>query len=213
MREYFGDVVGYGLDDPMQQANGPEPLPPSVPDADPQSNNPAIAAQNDALTKVLTDGNGFVRTNREKDNEKFFNGGPTHYRFPDGTIWAVHIYGSEDGNSKANVYVPDGFDVRYVGGEFGTVTAYNSKTKVFMLYLHISGVKSQKQLNKNMRTKNNEGSRLIGQTGGPQGDGKNYIHACIKIFNGYKGHENFRIWYNSGTGDVKDVADFRQFIK
>lgn len=65
-----------------------------------------------------------------------------------------------------------------------------------------------------MKTTNNAGSRLIGQTGGKNGNSPGYLHACIKIFNGYAGRANY-VNAISGRGLVnkKDYGDFRRFIK
>jgi hypothetical protein len=70
-----------------------------------------------------------------------------------------------------------------------------------------------------MKTKNAAGSSLIGQTGGPGGDGSGYIHSCLKIFNGYKGYKHYDANYNparpGSTGVVARWAysDFRNLIK
>ncbi|MCV4732681.1 hypothetical protein OFB80_32835, partial [Escherichia coli] len=64
------------------------------------------------MADIFTDGNGIVRTTRS-DPESFYGDGPSHFRFPDGQIWAVHVYGDESGNISGNVFVPEGFKVTY----------------------------------------------------------------------------------------------------
>jgi hypothetical protein len=179
---------------------------------EPESSNPTIAGQNRSLAGVFTD-NGIVRTTRS-DPESFINDGPSHFRFPDGQIWAVHVYGDESGNTSANVYVPQGFNASYVGGKDGTIVAYNSKTKELLYFHHIAGVNSQRKLDANMKTTNSSGSRLIGQTGGKEGNTPGYRHACIKLFNGYKGLEGY-VMSISGRAPVnkRDYLDFQRFIR
>ena len=80
------------------------------------------------------------------DPEVFFGGGPSHFRFPDGQIWTIHVYGDDSGNSLVNVFVPEGFKATWIGGIDDTVVAYNSKTGELMFFHHIQGMKSQRDL-------------------------------------------------------------------
>jgi RHS repeat-associated protein len=177
------------------------------------SADPIIAKQNAQFATLFTNGTGIVRTNRGA-NELYFNGGPSHFRFPSGQVWALHVYGDESGYVSGNVYVPPGFDLNYVGGKFGTVTAHNRQTDELMYYFHIKGVKSQSDLNRNLRTQNAAGWRLVGQTGGIQGVSPGYLHTCIKIYSGSQGYRNF-VATGSGRRPITaaDYGDFRRFLK
>lgn len=65
-----------------------------------------------------------------------------------------------------------------------------------------------------MKTTNAAGSRLIVQTGGTGGNNPGYLHACIKLYNGYQGRANY-VKSISGRAPVSqgDYRDFRRFIK
>ncbi|MER3478819.1 MAG: hypothetical protein C4287_23110, partial [Leptolyngbya sp. ERB_1_2] len=180
---------------------------------EPDSSNATIAGQNDALADVFTDGSGIVRTTRT-DPETFFGDGPSHFRFPDGQIWAIHVYGDESGNVAGNAFLPKGFKAIYIGGKDATVVAYNEKTGDLLFFHHIAGVGSQRELERNMKTKNAAGSRLIGQIGGEGENNPGYLHACIKLYNGYQGRANY-VRSISGRAPVSqaDYGDFRRFIK
>jgi hypothetical protein len=187
------------------------PAPPSQ--VEPNSSIPEIANQNAALSSVLTDGNGVVRTNRG-ETEIYFNGGQSHFRLPDGQIITVHVYGDESGLNSAKLFVPDGFEATYSGGRSNTVSAYNRRTGDFIIFLHVKGVNSQRELDRNMRTKNEAGSRYIGLTGGPGGNTPGYIHSCIKIFKGYEAYRRFdRAYRGDGNVDPNVYSDFRKYIK
>jgi RHS repeat-associated protein len=203
---------------PPTPAKPEQPTQPSKSYVESDSDDPNIAAQNSALTSLFTDGNGIARTSKGK-TEVFFNGGASHFRYEDGQIIGIHVYGDESGATVANLFIPDGFEATYNGGASNTVSAYNKDTGDFLLILHVKGVSSQRGLEKNMKTKNAAGSSLIGQTGGPGGDGSGYIHSCLKIFNGYKGYKHYDANYNparpGSTGVVARWAysDFRNLIK
>jgi hypothetical protein len=136
----------------------------------------------------------------------------------DGRWHTVHVYGADgSGNSVANLYVPSGFTAKYEGGPNNQVVATNKKSGQQIVYAHVHGITSQRELDRNLGTENKAGSRLIGKIGGPGGDNKGYIHAHVSIYKNAAGRQTFRdqmYGSNNGLNLNQNVwSDFRKLIR
>lgn len=134
------------------------------------------------LTRVFTDGNGFVRSSSAVLANAF--PGDSHYKLEDGTLHTIHIYGRQDGNAVTGIFVPKEFDrIEYDGRSENSVNAINSETGEVLRVSHVD-VQSQKELNANLSSgrENEAGSRYIANTGGKGGDAEGNIHSHVTYF-------------------------------
>ena len=111
-----------------------------------------------------------------------------------GVNHTVHLYGNTDGTRVSALYVPTGFDKlkfeTYTRGTPGAqetqnrVIATNSKTGEVIVFVHVSGISSQADLNKMYKSNktNKAGSRQIGYIGGPGGEQKGYVYSHITFY-------------------------------
>ncbi|MBA3242464.1 MAG: RHS repeat-associated core domain-containing protein [Acidobacteria bacterium] len=134
--------------------------------------NPADAAVDARLKQILTDGkNGIVVGADAFSNQRNKAGKDSHYQLADGTLHTVHVLGDEAGNKIVGVYAPKEFSqINYEGGKNGQVTATNPDTGEVLGFAHVDVSKAQ--LQKNNQKTNDDGSRLLGNVGGPGAHGK-----------------------------------------
>lgn len=99
-----------------------------------------------------------------------FPSGFNHYKFSDGKVHTIHIYGNDAATADAGVYIPKDFnDVKITSED--TVVARNPRTGEVILIAHVKVGKSMKTLKKNMKTVRENGTMYIGQIGGSGGEG------------------------------------------
>lgn len=126
-----------------------------------------------------------------------------HFYLTDGQLHTIHIYSDSTASKSTEVYIPSEFSlIEYLGGRMASVTAMNPKTKQIIRASHIlidseiqfdtkkktnaqsakDKTKLENQLRKNTLIINTKGSKYIGDTGSPQGNTTNYMHAHLTIF-------------------------------
>jgi len=118
------------------------------------------------------------------------------------------------------LYLPKGFDqVKYESfGDLNQVVATNKKTGEVLVIAHVEGLSSnqaegQKQLRQRLdpknATTNSEGSRLIGQLGGPGADSPGTRHSHITLYQNAEGRRQYQA-RKPGGRDYSGTADLRK---
>ncbi len=145
--------------------------------------NPLDQAVDARLKKLLTDGkNGIVIGADAFSNKGNKAGQDSHFQLADGTLHTVHVLGDEGGNKIVGVYAPEAFSqIKYEGGKDGIVSATNPDTGEVLGFAHVD-VGSKAALEKNTKTTNNEGSRLLGNLGGPNAPTAGNRHVHVTYF-------------------------------
>jgi hypothetical protein len=166
-----------------------------------------------------------------------------HFYLKDGQLHTIHIYNNSNANKSTPIYIPKEFSqIEYEGGRMASVVCTNSVTGQVIRASHIlilseiqldvkkksnqqiaqDKIKIASQLKTNLQSSANfKGSKYIGETGGPQGDGANYIHAHLTIFKSKKAMLTAMAKKYEGSDIGKDynsdwkqyLGDFRDFVK
>jgi hypothetical protein len=108
--------------------------------------------------------------------------------------------------------------VKYEGGQ-GIVAATNPQTGEVIGYAHVKGVKSQADLDRNLKSgkKNGAGSTFIGTIGGTGDGARGYVHGHIDIYKNAKARADIK-QQKSRNGNLADAtntsgySNFRKFI-
>ncbi len=145
--------------------------------------------------------------------------GDTHYKLGDGRLHTIHIYGNMYGTGIVGVYIPKGFIAKFIGGDYNTVVATNSAGVVIGI-AHLN-VTSQKQLEQNLRTTNEKGSRLVGMLGGAGQNAPGNVHAHLSIFPSANARRQALAWKTAGKHELRDfnrsisrwLGDFRRLVR
>jgi RHS repeat-associated protein len=170
------------------------------------------------LEGIFTD-TGIVRG---ANSERNVGAGDSHYRFVDGTLHTIHIYGNESAStSSAGVYIPKEFsNVQLTSKD--TVVATNPKTGEVILIAHVQ-VSSKAELTKNTKTVRENGTVYIGKIGGAGGqaasDGRG-IHSHLVYFPSEKSRLVATAFKRDPANNNEyenristHLSDFRKFVK